>query len=242
MEFRAISIDRRDLALGKNLQNIAVGRVSDAAGFRFEQLHQLAARAGMVKRGGGRHRDDVGNSARGGDQLIADIHLELGELVDEQHIDLVGGDLAARCNPARTDEAHEQVASRRARLSRLDGNCMSARKQLFFPLADQIVGHDQGNAEQARRLGGQRPHHHDRLYGLAEADLVGEQPSACGRGCHAVDAIDLVRVGERADAKRAQQRLVSIVATRLGVKAEQETKKAAHDTLPPSIDPIRMAA
>jgi hypothetical protein len=61
------------------------------------------------------------------------------------------------------------------------------------------VGNDQRGDERTRRLRGKRTHHHDRLDSLAQTHLIPKQPAASGCGQHAVDAVELVRIGKRAD-------------------------------------------
>ena len=105
---------------------------------------------------------------------------------------------------------------------------MAAAEQFFFPLADEIIGDDEGDVERSRALCGERAHHHNRLDGLAETDLVGEEPAAGGCGHHPMNTVELVRIGESADAEGTEQRLVAVDATRLRLKAEEHAMEVAH--------------
>src|SRR5580658_274455 len=105
---------------------------------------------------------------------------------------------------------------------------MAATEQLLFPLRHEIIGHDKSSCERSRTLCCKCPHHHDRLDRFAEADLVREQPAASGARHHSVHAVDLVRIGESADAECAEQRLIAINPPCLGVEAKKNAVEVGH--------------
>ena len=57
-----------------------------------------------------------------------------------------------------------------------------------------------------------------------------------------MNAVKLMWIGESSDTQRTEQRLVAVNASRLGVEVEKYAVELAHETAPPSVLVMRIAA
>src|SRR5262245_41250057 len=159
----AVTLDGVLLAFGQHSQDVAAFRLRDTVRFGLDQRHQFLAHGRKVKRWRRRHGENVWNTARSGYEVAPDLDLELGEFIDDEEVDLVGGEPPARNEATRANDAKHEVAAHPPFLTRFEGKNMPAREQLFGPLLGQIIGHHQRDVKRSRALCREGAHEHDRL-------------------------------------------------------------------------------
>lgn len=150
----AIAIDRQHLALRKHFQDIAIFRLRDPIGFRLEQRHQFSSGGGEMECRCRRERNNIGNQPRRCEQVTSDLDLEFGEFVDDQQVDLFGGETLSRDEQTRPRNAQHDVAIGDTLLISFDRQYVTAAEKFLRPLRNEVVGNDQRDVELPRALSG----------------------------------------------------------------------------------------